>query len=290
MEINRNRKDSVLQISQTNYCGKVLKKYNLDGAKPVTTPLAHHFKLSASNAPKEDELEHLAFMKKVPYSQAVGSLMYLMVSTRPDLTYATSLVSRYMALPGKRHWEAVKWVLRYLKGAKEASLHYRRNDQALNEVFGYVDSDFAGDLDKRRSLSGYFFLLGKNLLSWKATLQSVVALSTTEAELIALTEAVKEGIWLKGLLQDFGLQQPKVKIYCNNQSTIFLTKNPQFNSRTKNIVIKYHFIREQIERGEVEVMKVHTTDNATDILMKPLSQTKVQRCLDLVGFHLPEKG
>lgn len=191
MEIIRKRKDDLILISQLSYCNKVLKRFKLDNAKSVTTPLAHHFKLSASNSPKDQETEHKAFMSTVPYSQAVGSLMYLMVSTRPDLSYATSLVSRYMSNPGKRHWEAIKWVLRYLNGTREATLHYRRNDLTANEVYGYVDSDFAGDLDRRRSLYGYFFLLGQNLLSWKATLQSVVALSTTEVKFIVLSEAIK---------------------------------------------------------------------------------------------------
>lgn len=139
-------------------------------------------------------------MAKVPYSQAVGSLMYLMIATRPDLSYATNLVSRYMFNPGKRHWEEVMWISRYLKGTIQATLQYTKNNPSENEVFGYVDSGFAVDLDKRRSLSGYFFLLGQSQLSWKTTLQSVMALSITEVEFIALLESIKEGIWLKGLL------------------------------------------------------------------------------------------
>lgn len=115
-------------------------------------------------------------------------------------------------------------------------------------------------------------------------------MSTTEAEFIALSEAIKEGIWLKGLLHDFGVKQTTVRIFCDNQSTIFLTKNPQFNNRTKHIDIKFHFVRESIEKGEVEVLKVHTDDNAADLLTKPLPQLKFQRCLEMVGFYLPENG
>lgn len=125
-----------------------------------------------------------------------------MISTIPELSYSTSLVSRYMTNPGKRHWEALKWILRYPKGTQEAGLLCKLNQADDNEIYGFVNSGIAGDLDKRRSLSGYLFLFGENLRSWKATLQPVVALSLTEPEYIAFSEAIKEGIWFKGLLND----------------------------------------------------------------------------------------
>ncbi|XP_038880445.1 secreted RxLR effector protein 161-like [Benincasa hispida] len=158
-----------------------------------------------------------------------------MVSTRPDIAYATSLVSRYMANLGKRHWKTTKWIMRYLKGTSNSKLMYQQLPNSKPEPIGYVNSDYVGDLDKRRSLSGYIFLYGRYVLSWKATLQSVVALSTTEAEFIALSEAVKEGLWLKGLLCDLGIK--------------------------KNI----------IEEKQVEVLKLHTSENAFDMLTKTYS-------------------
>ena len=148
---------------------------------------------------------------------------------------------------------------------------------------------YAGDLDKRRSLTGYCFLIGGNLLSWKASLQPVVALSSTKAKYIALSEAIKEAIWLKGLLKDFGLSQKIVKIYCHNQSTIHLSKNQQYHSRTKHIDIKFHFIREQTEKQEVEMLKVHTSENAVDVLTKVVTRTKFLKCLQTIGFLEPEK-
>ena len=131
-----------------------------------------------------------------------------------------------------------------------------------------MDSDFVSDGDKGRSLTWYVFLYGPNLISWKATLQSIVALSTIEAQYIALSEAVNEGIWLKG----FWNEQSIVKIYCDNQSTIHLSKNLQFHSRTKHINVK-----------------VHTSENATDMLPKPVTKMKFQKCFELVGFDVPEK-
>lgn len=122
----------------------------MNEAKTVITPIAQHFKLSVDNSPKEIDIEHKRLMSTISYSQAVGSLMHVMISTRPYKAYATSLVSRYMANPGKRHWEATKWILRYLKGTKDARLLYQQSINSKPELFGFVDSDYAGDLDKRR--------------------------------------------------------------------------------------------------------------------------------------------
>lgn len=125
MDILRDKKKKTLYISQYNYYIKTLKKFNMLEAKPVNIPLAQHFKLSAENSPKEDEEDHLEYMSKKPYFQVVGSLVYLMLLTRLDLSYSTNLVSRYMANLGKRHWEAAKWILRYLKGSQNAKLLYQ---------------------------------------------------------------------------------------------------------------------------------------------------------------------
>ncbi|KAG8499930.1 hypothetical protein CXB51_006489 [Gossypium anomalum] len=196
MEILRDRKASKLYLSQKGYIEKVLCRFNMQSAKPVSTPLAAHFRLSSAlSLQSDDEIE---YMSHVPYSSAVGSLMYAMVCSRPDLLYAVSAVSRYMANLGKEHWKAVQWILRYLRGTTDVCLQFGRTRDG---VIGYVDADFAGDLDRRRSLTSYVFTIGGCAISWKATLQTTVALSTTEAEYMAITEAYKEAIWLKGLFR-----------------------------------------------------------------------------------------
>lgn len=164
-------------------------------------------------------------MAEIPYSQAVGSLMYAMVCTRADIAYAVSVVSRFMSNPGKLHWDAVKWVMRYLKGTLDHGLMYGKSKHEVCEVRGYVDSDFAGDLDIRKSISRYMFMLDNCLISWKATLQHIVALSSTEAEFVVAIEAVKESMWLKGLLNELWLKQRTMQIFCDNQSAIQLIKN-----------------------------------------------------------------
>ena len=170
---------------------KVLQRFGMsEKTKHVSTPLAPHFKLSASQCPKTEEERE--YMSKVPYSDAVGNLMYAMVCTRLDISHAVRTVSMYMHNPGKEHWQAVKWILRYIQKTLDVGLIFEKDDMVGHHVLGYYDSDYVGDLDKRRSTTGYVFTLAKAPVSWKSTLQSTLALSTTEAEYMAITEAVKE--------------------------------------------------------------------------------------------------
>ena len=283
MEIQRDRKAGKLYLSQRRYIEKVLEKFGMQNSKPVSTPLASHFRLSAIQSP-QSEIEEAA-MSSVPYSSAVGSLMYAMVCTRPDIAQAVSVVSRYMAHPGKVHWQAVKWILRYLRGSTKLGLMFDGNSSNCTSVVGFVDSDYAGDIDKRRSLTGYLFTLSGSAISWKSTLQSTVALSTTEAEYMAAAEAVKEAIWLRNLVQELGLKQEvNSVVFCDNQSAICLVKNQAYHERTKHIDIKYHFIREAFTERNITVKKVDTADNPADMLTKIVPVNKFKHCLDLIGM------
>jgi hypothetical protein len=200
MEIRREREKGTLYLSQRKYIEKIISRFGMENSKPVSTPLAAHFRLSADMSPSiEEERE---YMSRVPYANAVGSLMYAMVCTRPDISHAVSMVSRYMANPGKEHWQAVKWLLRYLRGTLDVGLMFQWEKSSEPHVSGYVDSDYAGDLDRRRSTTGYVFTLAHGPISWRSMLQPTVALSTTEAEYMAVTEAVKEALWLQGLVGD----------------------------------------------------------------------------------------
>ncbi|KAK9211123.1 hypothetical protein WN943_000497 [Citrus x changshan-huyou] len=241
-----------------------------DKTKPVCTPLAPHFKLGSSSCPKSQEKRD--YMARVPYASAVGSLMYAMVCTRPDISQAVSMVSRYMHDPGKSHWLTVKWILRYLYGTVDVGLLFKKD--CGQQCVGYCDSDFAGDLDKRRSTTGYVFTLGGGPVSWRSILQSTIALSTTEAKYMAATEAVKEVIWLKGLLGDLGVIQENITVFCDNQSAIFLGKNQTYHARTKHIDVKYHYVREIIESGVVLLRKIDTKDNPSDMLTNVVSGVK----------------
>ena len=188
-------------------------------------------------------------MSHVLYSNAIGSLVYAMVCTRPDLAYAVSIVSKFMHNPGKAHQEAVKWILRYLKGSPDLGLVFDQHRADPEGVVGYVDADYGGDLDRRSSLSAYIFTLCGSAISWYSSLQAIAALSTTKAEYIAATESMKEAIWLRGLVSELGLQQDVLVIFCDSQSVVHLTKNNKYHSRTKHIEIKHHFIRDIVDMG-----------------------------------------
>jgi ATP-binding cassette subfamily B (MDR/TAP) protein 1 len=187
MRISRDRAAGTLTMSQEKYINKVLERFRVQDAKPRITPLGTHLKLSKAQAPKTQEERD--YMATVPYSSTVGSLMYVMVCTRPDIAHAVGVVSRYMENPSTAHWEAVKWLLRYLKGTSNMALCFKKGSAGLE---GFVDADLGGDLDNRKSTSGYVFTWGGTAVSWMSKLQKCVALSTTEAEYVAILEAGKE--------------------------------------------------------------------------------------------------
>nr|GFC44394.1 retrovirus-related Pol polyprotein from transposon TNT 1-94 [Tanacetum cinerariifolium] len=203
-----------------------------------------------------------------------------------DIAYAVSIVSRYLANPGKNHWEAVKWILKYLRGTANVGLVYGTNRDNHMDVTGFVDSDYAKDPDKGRSITGYAFLVQGCVVSWKATLQHVVALSTTEAEYMALMVAVKEAIWLNGLLEELSVELNRVTVNYDNQGAIHLSQNHVFHERTKHINVCYHFIREVLEAKTVEVLKVGTEHNVADALTKVVPGHKLQHCLELLSVGI----
>ena len=222
-------------------------------------------------------------MLKIPYASIVGSIMYTMVCSRSDISHAISVISRFMGDPGIEHWHGLKWILKYLRGTTDYSILFDGGQKSGDEaLLGYCDSDFAVSQDTRKSQSGYVFCLYGSAVSWKSNLQSVVALSTTEAEYIAMTEAVKESFWLKGILSDFGVNQDVVTIMCDSNSAICLSKHQTFHERSKHVDVKLHFIRDEVNKGKVKIEKVSTEENAADMLTKTIPSSKLKHCLELV--------
>ncbi|KAE8725329.1 hypothetical protein F3Y22_tig00008957pilonHSYRG00078 [Hibiscus syriacus] len=273
MQIHRDRSNRKIWLSQKNYLKKILSRFNMQDCKLISTPLPINFKLSSSMSPSSEE-ERMK-MSRVPYASAVGSLMFAMICTRPDIAQAVGVVSRYMTNPGKEHWNTVKRILRYIKGTSNVALCYGGSNLLIN---GYVDSDYAGDLDKSKSTTGYVFKVAGGAVSWVSKLQSVVATSTTEAEYVAATQASKEAIWLKMLLEELGHNQEYVSVFCDSQSALHLARNPSFHSRTKHIRVQYHFIREKVEEGTVDMQKIHTKDNIADFMTKAINADKFTWC------------
>lgn len=244
MVVERNKANKSISISQTKYITKILNRFNMFDCKPVSTPLETGLKLTNDMSPIEhDDIEK---MKEVPYSIAVGCLMHVMTITRPDIAYAVGQVARFMSNPGQAHWSAVKRIMRYLKGTLNFKIIYQpKKDsvQYLHQVQAWSDSDWASDEDSRKSTSGYVFTLAGGAISWQSRRQSTIALSSTEAEYIASASAAKEAMWIRQLMTDIGYHQWKeLPLYCDNTSTIALTKNPRNHDRSKHIDIKYHYL------------------------------------------------
>ena len=214
----------------------VLQKFGRENAKAIDTPVDPATKLVRAKEESESVDQQL-------YQSAVGSLLYLPNGTRPDITYAVSSVSRYCSKPTKQHWNAVQRIVRYLRDTLDFGLLYKRDGSA--DCIGYSDADWAEDINDSKSTSGYLFQITGAAVGWRSKKQTCVALSTAEAEYMALANAAQEAIWLRQLSNDLGSQskEPTV-IFEDNQSAICIAKDAQFHGRSKHIGIKYHFIRE----------------------------------------------
>ena len=246
MRISRDRSVGTLNLSQEQYIEKVLFKFKMNDAKPRTTALANHIKLSKGQSPKTiEECKHMA---SVPYASTVGSLMYAIVCTRPDIAHAVGIVSKYMENPGKEHWEAVKWLLRYLRDTSNTSLCY---DNCKVVLQGFVDADLSGDVDSSKSTSGYIYTIDETTVSWISKLQKCVALSSTEAEYVAIAEAGKKMIWMTDYLEELSRKQCKKILYIDSQSAIHLVKNPVYHLRTKHIRRRYHLACRLVEERDM---------------------------------------
>nr|GEV98737.1 retrovirus-related Pol polyprotein from transposon TNT 1-94 [Tanacetum cinerariifolium] len=273
MGIIRDRTKGTLRLSQEKYTGKVLEKFNMKDAEARCQPLGDHFKLSKKQAPQTEASRHR--MAKVPYASAVGSVMYTMVCTRPDIAHAVGVVRSFMSNPGMENWEAVKWLLRYLKGTSKATLYFNRKEVVLERFFY---SDYGGCLDSGKSTIGYVFILGGTTVSWMSRIQMCVTMSTTEAEYMAIAEAGKELVWLKNFLEDLDRAQTESFLFCDNQSVIHLAKNPVFYDRTKHIKTRYQYIRELVSEGTLSLKNILGAKNPVDMLTKVVTTEKLKLC------------
>ncbi|XP_031262803.1 secreted RxLR effector protein 161-like [Pistacia vera] len=220
-------------------------------------------------------------MEHVRYANAIGSVMYAMISTRLDISFAISLLSRFMSNPGTEHWYALRWVLRYINSTSHVGLEYCKMGNSLDLV-GFVDSDFAGDRDTKKPITSYFFTLGGNCVSLKSQLQPIVALSSTKAEYVVVADVFRKALWLQGILSEMQLLDELVTIYSNSQSAIHLSKNPIYHERTKDMDVRFHFVKELIAQGVINLKKVAIEDNLADDGTKVVMATKLKHCLNLL--------
>ena len=239
--------------------------------------------LSLDDCPKT--MEDRERMSKVPYASAVGSLMYAMLCTRPDICHAVGMVSRYQANPGLKHWQAVKHILKYLKRMRNYMLVYSGGD--LTPV-GYTDSDFQACKDSRKSISGSIFVLGGGAIVWRSIKQSCISDSTMEAEYVAAAEATKEAVWLRKFFTDLEVipgMDKAITLYCDNSAAIANTKESRHHKRTKHIDRRYHIIRGYVMEGMVDVCKIASEDNLADPFTKTLVARSFERHVEAMGMR-----
>nr|KYP44586.1 Retrovirus-related Pol polyprotein from transposon TNT 1-94 [Cajanus cajan] len=263
-----------IYIGQKKYIKDMLNRFDMSDCNSVKNPIAPGTRLL-----KEDKGTEV---DSTIYKQLVGSLMYL-TATRPDIAHSVSLISRFMEHPKESHFIAAKRILRYLQGTQNLGIFYKAGIN--EELFAYTDSDYAGDLEDRKSTSGYAFLLAGGVISWVSKKQPVVSLSTTEAEFIAAALCACQCVWLRRILEHLDHYQVGATVmFCDNVSTIKLSKNPVLHGRSKHIDVRFHFLRNLCNDGVIELNFCSTKNQLADIMTKPLKVEDFQRLRSALGM------
>ncbi|GIL54468.1 hypothetical protein Vafri_9945 [Volvox africanus] len=277
MEVTR-RENGDITLSQASYVERILSAHGLGDVKPRVLPMA----VGTRVTPAKEDVEVLE--DPTAYRALVGELNYLAVSTRPDLAFALSVLSRYMAKLTKAAMGMAKGVLRYVAGTRNLGLVFRRR---LSEVIdGYSDSDWAGDMNTRRSTTGYIFRVNGTAVSWSSQLQRTVAASSEEAEYQALSAAVREALWLSKLCEDLGVEESQMRIQVDSQGAMNLGNNPITSPRSKHIDVQHHLVRERVASGEVALQYCCTEKMVADVLTKALPEAKFMWCRREMGLDL----
>jgi hypothetical protein len=273
LQITRDRPNRTLKICQSQYIDAIVKRFRMEDSVAQSTPCDVGMDLRKPTTPATPaEVEE---MRNVPYSAAVGAIMYAMLGTRPDIAYAVSVLSQFMHDPRPTHWKAVKRVLRYLKGTRHYSLTYGVGHPP--HFYGFTDSNWAGDKGDRRSTCGYVFFLHGGAINWRSRKQKSVALSSVEAEYVAASEAARDAAHWRSFLSDIGtslLLPGPVTIHCDSQGAIALSKNPEHHDRSKHIDIIFHWIRQQQAEGLIRLEYRNTNAMVADVLTKPLTKDR----------------
>ena len=223
-------------------------------------------------------------MRHVPYREAIGSLMYASVGTRPDISFAVSTLSQFIDNPGHTHWEAVKRIFQYLLGTKDLQLTFGGGKYGLE---GYTDADGASQ-EHRHTISGYAFIINGGAVSWSSHKQELVTLSTAEAKYVTTTHATKEAIWLRNFIGEvFSPLMEPTTLHCNNQSAITIATNRNYHARMKHIDICYHFIRFVIDNGSLKLIYCPTNNMTADTLTKALPSPKAKHFTAALGLRTP---
>lgn len=273
LHITRDREK--VMIDQEKYIKEILARFRMSDCKPVKTPFEVGMKLNKRG--EEEKFDCL-------YQQAIGSLLYVAQGTRPDIAYAVNTLSRFNKNPSTDHWSAVKRVFRYLQGTKDLKLVYTKDGN--EEITGFCDADWASDVHDRKSCTGYLFILQGGAISWRSHKQQTVALSTAEAEYMAMSSAAQEALWLRQLHGELGLQlENPLTIFSDNQSAIKLTTNDCYLPRSKHIDIRYHFLKSHVNNLNIKFLYVKGEEMIADNLTKGTTADKHLYCVTKMGLR-----
>jgi hypothetical protein len=266
------QKDGSVRVTQEAHVDQLLAKHQLQQLPVRGLPMGHGCKLSSQGT--DLNTDHF------PYASIVGSLLYIACNTRPDIASTVNKLTKYMTEPKQEHWDMLMDLLGYLKCTKSMGLHLGRSDVCS----AYCDADYASDVDKRRSHTGWCFLLFGGVISWQSKCQPTVAASTTEAEYQAAAAAAREALWLRQLFADLGLPCTPLVIRCDNQGALSSLDNPQVTQRTKHIDVIHHFVRERCQLGHLKFEFVPSNENVADVLTKPVHKPKHSWCCKQMGL------
>jgi len=280
IEVSRNRNNHTLSLSQKSYLDSIIRCFNFQDLKPISNPMEPITKLHSRQSPSTGA--DYAAMRHVPYREAVGSLMYASLGTRPDISYAVTTVSRFSSNPGQLHWDAICRIYQYLLGTTDLKLTYGSVESVLT---GYADADGSMGED-RHAISGYAFLIDGGAISWSSKCQEIVSLSTTKSEYVATTHTTKEALWLRSFIgQIFEPFTNPITLFSDNQSAITLTKDHQYHAHMKHIDIHFHFIRWVIEEEKLRLIFCPTVNMIADTLTKALLSPKVKHFTSQLGLR-----
>ena len=260
----------------------MLQKFGFATCRPVNTPMDPGLRLTPEMGAQTEE--DRAFMLTVPYLSAVGALMYLAITACPDISIAVGILSRFNSNPGPAHWKAVAHLFRYLQQTKDLKLVY--GSDTSDELFSSFTDAAHGDVKENgRSTGAYVIKMGGAAVSWRSKVQPFVALSTAEAEFIAAVEAGKEILWIRNLLRECGQAVPSCSLLqCDNQSAIQVAKNPEHHGRMKHLDLQFYWLRDIVEKGDISISYIPTTEMPADCLTKPLTKDKVIYGRKLLGL------
>jgi hypothetical protein len=274
MQVTRDRANKTVTLHQSAYVNTLLENFNMKDANTSSTPMTPHIKLGKED---DDKIAGTRASEPARYAELVGSLLYLSNTVRPDIAAHVGQLARFISGPSLHHWNEAVRILKYLKGTATLGLTYSGNAADLNQVHGYADSDWGGCKDTKRSTGGYVFMLNNAAISWSSKRQNIVALSTAEAELVAVSAATQEATHLKMLLEEMGFTQSPITIYEDNRPCIKIAENPITSNRSKHIDIRHFYVRDKITDKTVQLKGIGTNDMVADCLTKSLDKAAVEK-------------